>query len=395
MSDKISGKMNEKINEEMKILHVIERFYPLIGGAEVQALQLIKKQLVKGINANVLTRKVDSKLKDSEEFEKIKIFRIEPKGLEASKLKFAWNVYKFIKDSDYDLIHVHGVYSLFGMAAVLSNKKVIGKITNSRGSLKQNKLIKFFKLFIFKKIDKLIAISNQIQSEVHQMGFKDPQIAVIPNGVDIDKFKNGPLGILKKKLKRKLNLPQDKKIAIFSGRLVQQKGLDILLKAMIEVIKKEPNILLLVFGTGKLQEKNLEEENKLFIDQNKLNQNIKLMGNVYNLEDYLKAADFFFFPTRREGLPNALLEAAASGLPIVASRIGGNVDIIENGYNGLLFESENVEELSEKIITLIENKEMQEKFSKNARNTVVNKFSLDIVTEKYVNLYQNLTGKKK
>ena len=104
--------------------------------------------------------------------------------------------------------------------------------------------------------------------------------------------------------------------------------------------------------------------------------------------------NFFFFPSRREGLPNALLEAASSSLPIVASKIGGNVDIIEDNYNGLLFESGNAKKLTKKIITLIKDKKLQKRLSKNARKTVEKKFSLDSVCNEYIKLYHLLINKR-
>jgi glycosyltransferase involved in cell wall biosynthesis len=370
----------------MKILHIIERFHPIIGGAEVQALQLIKKQIKLGLNVHVLTRKVSPELKSLENIYGIKIFRIKPCGLKGSKIGFALNVHKFIRRRRYDILHVHGIYSLFGMACIMSGKKVIGKITNSRAGLKQNQLIKKTKLFVLKNIDKIIVISKQIHIEVTGMGFKKNKIIVIPNGVDTNKFKPGN----KKKLRKKLNLPTKITIACFSGRLVKQKGLDILLKSMVNIKRSELRLLLLVFGTGKLQEGSIEENMKKFVKDNNLEQNVKFVGNVTNLDEYLRTADFFFFPSRREGLPNALLEAASSGLPIVASKIGGNVDIIEDNYNGLLFESENTKELTKKILKLIKNERLQEKFAKNARKTVEEKFSLDVVCDRYIKLYQSL-----
>lgn len=372
----------------MKVLHVIERFYPLIGGAEIQALQLIKKLKAKGIEIDVLTRKVDGNLSDFGVFDGIPVYRLEPKGLKASKFMFAWNVYKFIKKRDYDIIHVHGIYSIFGMGCILAGKKVIGKLTNSIGKHKQNKIIRTFKLSVLRKIDKIIAISNQIKLEIYKMGFDTKQIITIPNGVDTHKFKPDS----KKKFKRLLKLPKDKIIAIFCGKLIQEKGLDILLKAMISIVKDFPQLLLLVCGAGKHREGDLESDLKKTVQECSLNKNVQFVGDVFNMPDYFKAADIFIFPSRREGLPNALLEAISSGLPTIASNIGGNIDIIKDNYNGLLFESENEKELAEKIVVLVKDKKMQRKFSKHARTTAVKNFSLDIVCEDYFKLYKSLVS---
>lgn len=371
----------------MKILHVAERFYPIIGGAEMQALQLIKGQLDKGVEAHFLARKVDPKLSDFEEIEGIKVFRLDPKGLNTSKYEFAWNVYRFIKKrrGDYDFVHVHGIYSLLGMACVLAGKTVVGKITSSRVDLKENPFIRFVKLLVLRRIDKIIATTQQIKKELDNMGFTNDQISMIPNGVDTEKFKPNASGNVRKQL----GLPEDKLIAAFSGNLVKVKGLDMLAEAMREVVKKHPNLLLLLFGTGKLQYNSLEEYLKKFIEENQLEENIKLMGKVWNMHEYLQACDFFFFPSRKEGLSNSLLEAASSGLGIVASDLPGNAEAIGYG-GGLLFTSGSTQDLTQKILQLLENGTLRAEMGKEARKTIVDKYSSDVVCESYLRLYGSL-----
>jgi len=376
----------------MKILHIIERFYPIIGGTEMQALQLIQKLKARGVNIEVLTRNIGSSLSSSEVVKGIFVSRVGPIGLSGglNKVKFAWNVYKFVKKNDSDILHVHSIYSLFGISCILTGKKVIGKITNSIGTREQNKLAKILKCFILKKINKIVAVSNQTKLEMEKIGFSNSQLFFIPNGVDIDQFKR--LNNFEKTiLRKKLNLPLTKLIATFSGRLVKQKGLDVLLKAINEVIKEFPDFHLIISGAGELQDNSEENVLKQFVSENNLGTSVTFIGNVYNWVDYLNASDFFFFPSRWEGLPNALLEAAACGLPIIASNIGGNVDIIKDSYNGLLFESENSKELAEKIIYLIKNKNLQQELGDNARKTVIKNFSFEFITKKYLEIYSSLS----
>jgi len=96
-----------------------------------------------------------------------------------------------------------------------------------------------------------------------------------------------------------------------------------------------------------------------------LQTNIKIIENLPEAARYLKAFDVFAFPSRKEGLPYALLEAGFAGLPIVASSVGGNLDIIENEKTGLLVPPENPEELKKEKIRLEEEKELKEKIKKD------------------------------
>ena len=96
-------------------------------------------------------------------------------------------------------------------------------------------------------------------------------------------------------------------------------------------------------------------------------------------------------PSRWEGMPNALLEGMACGLPCVATRVSGSEDIIQHGVNGLLVESEDYQNMAQALLTLLRDPGLAQKYGRNARETVERQYSFEQVMDRYVQLYQRIT----
>jgi glycosyltransferase involved in cell wall biosynthesis len=120
--------------------------------------------------------------------------------------------------------------------------------------------------------------------------------------------------------------------------------------------------------------------------------NVHFIGQVANVDEFYQLSDIFVLPSYAEGMPNALLEAMACGLPVIASRIGGVVDVVEEGKTGILFESGNVAELSSALKRLLEDGALRRKLGAEARKTIIEKFSIDKVVYEYIGLYKKLLG---
>jgi glycosyltransferase involved in cell wall biosynthesis len=128
---------------------------------------------------------------------------------------------------------------------------------------------------------------------------------------------------------------------------------------------------------------------KLLMNSN-LSSQVHLPGQVKNVAEYLQAADLFVLPSRAEGLSNALLEAMAVGLPIVATAVGGTSDAISHGGNGLLILPEDQVALSEAIISLLQDSALRERLGYAARCTVETEYTISSVAARYLELYQTL-----
>jgi glycosyltransferase involved in cell wall biosynthesis len=118
------------------------------------------------------------------------------------------------------------------------------------------------------------------------------------------------------------------------------------------------------------------------------------LGKKENIVNFLRSSDIFILPSLAEGLSNALLEAMACGLPVVATNIGGTNEVIKNGVNGILVEPKNSEQLAQAILSLMKNQKYAYRLGINARKTITEKYSLDLLSEKYVHLYCKLLKEK-
>lgn len=120
---------------------------------------------------------------------------------------------------------------------------------------------------------------------------------------------------------------------------------------------------------------------------------VQFLGEREDINRILQMADFFIFPSKREGLSNSLLEAMSSQLPIIASMIGGNVDLIENKKEGMLFDYGDKKQLLSCINFLLGNPSFARKIGYNARKKVIKGYSFRIVADKYSNLYNKIAHK--
>ena len=109
---------------------------------------------------------------------------------------------------------------------------------------------------------------------------------------------------------------------------------------------------------------------------------------------FLLSSSLFVLRSRSEGLPNVLLEAMSCGLPVIASNVGGNLDLIQSGKNGILFEEGNYKQLISAIETILDDKQLREKLGKNARQTIVSNYAMEQVCSTYIDLYYKLLAPK-
>lgn len=178
------------------------------------------------------------------------------------------------------------------------------------------------------------------------------------------------------------------KRAIAIGRLEDQKGFDLLIESWKKVYSTHPNWKLDIFGDG--SKKELLQK---LITQSNLDQVIKLKGVTRNVQAELLKSDFFVMSSRYEGLPMVLLESIANGIPLVSFNCPtGPAEIIENNDCGLLALNANVDDLSDKIIYMIENEKMRFEMSKVAL-IKSNKYSIELIMKKWEKLFTKLMGK--
>jgi len=175
-------------------------------------------------------------------------------------------------------------------------------------------------------------------------------------------------------------------VVITAGRLSREKGCDLLIRAFAGLHDRYPDWRLLILGDGSQR-----GELEALVTELGMNERISLPGKVKNPYDYYRKADLFVLPSRYEGLPNALCEAMACGMAVVAANCSpGVAEVVQNGVNGLLAEAENVDSLSVAMGDLMGDKDRRASLGEQARLSV-EPFNLDRVITLWENLIRELT----
>lgn len=279
---------------------------------------------------------------------------------------FTFNLIKRItKEFNFDIIHAYRVYPE-GVAAILLGKLFKKPVViSARGSdinvSTQNYLIRRQISYAIKRAKKVITVSRALKKRLKDLGVSEERVYVMPKGVGLNQFRV----MCKAEAREKLNLPQDRKIILYVGNLVDIKNPSALIKSILYIPEKDRNNYFFVMvGSGNLRSR-LERE----IDNNNCNSFFHLVGDVDSSQIplWMNAADVLTLTSFNEGMPNVLYEAFACGLPVIAANVGGVPEVIENGKNGFLIEPNQYELLAQSIVRLTLDKSIREKFSKAGR----------------------------
>lgn len=221
--------------------------------------------------------------------------------------------------------------------------------------------------------DRVICITTfDYNSALRYKISEQKKLVLIHNGLN-----NLDLKFLKKSEAQQKLLGGERELVVGTvGEWVRNKGWDILLEAMPPLFEKYPGLTLTLVagGEGPEQERIAHER-------------IKIIENLPGAASHLKAFDVFVFPSRKEGLPYALLEASLAELPIIATAVGGNFDIVESDKTGVLIPPENPEILQRTLDKFLQNLKQVKKLGQAARRKVASEFSLSKMRVETYKLY--------
>ena len=366
-------------------------------GAELQAETQLRRLKSKGHAITIIAKKRTLGSSFHETIDGVEVFRLWPPGLRT----LSTLLLLFFARKKCDIVHIHGQH-FFGMAAIslcnLLGIPTVLKITIagrffvrlSADKLFPRKWRPFRRLLnhVAGKASAYLAISKEIYDQMPLAGFLPERIRLIPNGVDLNRFH--PISACeKKRLQTKLGLPEDKTIILYSSRLMHRKGFDLLLAAWPMIQAKFPEVCLVVVGSGGNTE--VKALNKLAANVSP--SKITYVGEVRDTSPYLQCSDIFIFPSRREGLPNALIEAMACGVTCIASDIGGCSDLIEPDKTGILFASGDSNALSTVTVSLLSNQQKIQELGNNAYRLIQEKYNILTVVDQINYLYTELQNK--
>lgn len=380
------------------IYQLTPRYPPSYSGASKQAHRVNKRLATNGVPLVVVTRRI-SPHEPQQEVEGIPVVRLSGlpfgpdlhRGLDTLvwSLRAAW--YLFRRRQSVGTLHVLDSYvdaAVFAIVGRLLRRPVLVKSAVGRGAIKNDAPHRKARLWLLRRYARMIAISRETYAELLGSGFHNDRVFLLPNGVDINEFRPCSSPQAKRKSREALGLAGDSFVAIYVGLLNKRKGIPLLLQAWKRVLQSVPMAHLLLVGPCKEQSYLSGISSKL--EELGLRHSASWLGERTDVDQLLQASDVFVFPSEREGLPNALMEAMATGLPCVARPIGGVVDLIENGANGILCSGERTElehEIAAAISKIAQDPQIARRLGEAARRSIVDRFSLDTVAEKYRELY--------
>lgn len=296
-------------------------------------------------------------------------------------------VRKLYKKYDIETIHAHWIIPQ-GLVAVffktISNWKGNIICTTHGGDIFGLQFLNKLKKWIVNKCTSITVVSEAIKQEIIKLGINDIPVEVIPMGVDVALFNAGAKDI---ELKEKYNIKGP--FLLFVGRLSEKKGVEYLLKAMPRVIEYSPNVKLLIVGHGELEQELKDQANSLLEFSN----NVIFTGGISNsdLPQYYASADIFIGPSiiandgDREGFPVSFMEAMACNTPLIISDLEIFAPFI-NEKNALKAKEKSSTEISNCIIKLIGNPDLQQTIVQNNAKLIENNFSSEVIGDKYINV---------
>jgi glycosyltransferase involved in cell wall biosynthesis len=412
----------------MKILHIVPSYYPAFefGGPIESVYQLNKWLVKKGAEVTVYTTNagLQSKnvtLKKETDLDGVKVFYFPCYGYVHFTFSPAlgWAIKKDIKN--FDLIHITGVWNFpILTAAFWARFYKKPYIISPRGSLmkepleKKSSLKKKIHLFLFGKKDledaSAIHFTTDMEKEEYlKAGLPLKKAIVIPNGLDTEEFQSNDVRHRYIGFREKYGLGKDKKIVLFLSRLNWKKGLDTLIPAFAEVIKKEPRAILVLAGSDdenyrKEIEKIISEINIRTSDVLKLKPSIFGTSDVQKIENpnivftgmllgkdkaaAFQESDVFVLPSYSENFGMAVVEAMAAQLPVVITKGVGISNEVEKAGAGIVIEK-SVNQLTLAILKILNNPNLAEKMGENGRKLVETEFSSEKAAERFIKEYKS------
>lgn len=290
-------------------------------------------------------------------------------------------VAKILRRERIDVIHTHNTQPFIDgtIGALLSGVKTIIHTDHARDFPDKRRYM-FAEYVMSKFAYRVVGVSRHTSANLINYEKISPvKVITIPNGIYGPKY---DIEIDRDKKKQELWIKNKGPIIGLGVRLTEQKGITYLFKAMPEVIKVFPDITLVIAGKGPSEGDLKREATELGIDKNVL-----FAGQRLDIPELLKLFEIYVLPSVWEGLPMVLLEAMASGCPVIATNVGGVSTVIKNGENGSLIEPKNKKELASEIINLLSNNELRKRYSKNGLSLFREKFNADMMTRQYERLY--------
>ncbi|MFC1508177.1 glycosyltransferase [Candidatus Omnitrophota bacterium] len=221
---------------------------------------------------------------------------------------------------------------------------------------------------------------------IEDFGVPRERIRFIPRGVDLDKFRFTPIETSHHKAEYKIGVV---------GRITPIKGHVFFLQAIARVVRIFPKARILIVGEAPQNKPEYKENLKALIRKLNIEKHVEFLGSRHDIPKIMSGLDLLVLPSvGQEAFGRVIIEAGASGVPVIATRVGGVVDIIESGRTGILVKPGDIMEMVESILKLLKNRSLAKNLAFEARKKVEKEYSLIRMTEETIKLYEDCCSKK-
>ena len=368
----------------MKVLHLISGGDT--GGAKTHIISLLKG-LNKIIDANVICFIEDTFYEDAKQSGiDIEVY----KQKNRSDMSVVNRLVDKINDEGYDIIHCHGARANFN-AMFLRKRVKKPMVTTIHSDYKLDFKDNFYKRLVFTTLNKIalmkfnyfIAISDSFKDMLIERGFHKDKIFVAYNGIDFD----GNYDYTSKdEFFARYHIDyKDKTIVGILARLDLVKDHETFIKAANRIIKQREDIIFLIAGDG-----NDDKRLKTIVSDFGIQDKVHFLGYVKDPNSFFNAIDINVLTSVSESFPYVILEGARMLKPVITTDVGGINTLIKDGYNGYLIHVGDYENLSERITSLADNRDLLEEMGINLYNDVLSHFSYNSMAKTHVDIYEKI-----
>lgn len=385
---------HRKAPARVRVLMYTAYLSPEYSGAAQQALTLAKSLRSRGHHVEFATNRWGD-LPATADIEGFAVRRLQPgRAQKHRELRLWLNLGRYVwrRRSEFDVLHSHGAYftnAFVGPLARLCGLKSVIKASLAEDDLKDldQPFVGWLHRAMLRSVDACVGISAALVKEFHTGGVAREKTHHIANGVDTGHFAP-PRADEKQACRAALSLPPERRLALFIGVLDQRKKILWLAREWVAHDAFGTGAMLVAVGPRARDDRDGAIHGELSQLARDHPRHLVLRDFQANIGRYYQAADLLILPSEKEGLPNAVLEAMASGLPCLVARTSGSVELVAEGETGYTFAPGNVDELRDALHRILG--DSAEALGARARRVAEHSYAIDEIADRYLRLYEGL-----
>ncbi|GEM_PF-936978 len=382
-------------------------YYPGYSGAAKQLATLAAELKKFGFDSFVITAWLDPGTPQREFIGGIEVVRV-PVGPNRSLLRFWRGMARvlWLRRKEYAIVHSHGINPFQGFSLFcgrLLGKRCIGKLSIANSDIafgRQGRIVGTLHKMFLKSADRYVAISSALKAELENSGLSAGKCLFIPNGVDTKKFFPADAridGVDAAGARKSLGLGRNEVVLLYMGVIDTRKGIDVLIPAFAGAVRGGDGFKAKLVLVGPRNRSDLGSEfynlmKGLTADLG-ISDKVLFLDYTANPAVFYRMADIFVLPSRQEGMPNAVIEAMACGLPVIGTRISGTEDLVIDGINGKLVRAGDVKQLQQAMKELIVSRDLRVQMGRKSLEMVRSEYNINTVARKYRDVYLELIFK--